>query len=455
MDSGNQSQEQGRASLIATGWAVALTALMMCAASGCHHHHPGASLQERTGGGISERWSASLPEGFDGWVVEAHPQCVTLFAWSSNADEASSSRTLRCHDPDGGALLWEQSIPVPAGFVYDRLHLFDDRIIYQNNHQMIGFDASDGQVVWVFDANDWVIGETVVADGRIVTSLSHEVIAVLNAHNGHWIRGVEAPNHRLINAWRRGGVEHAVVVLLQNKRRAGDSSSARLAAVRLDVSGGRQPSKPFAKMALAWELPINTNTYDMQLIGGVLVGHLTAGELWGVGPDDGEVLYQVPDKTRAALGARRDVNKGLVAGPEELNLVNSSDLSLRTALNTGQLLVLAPGQIILSQGHRTGVAMNMLEIQGLDPTNLKTRWRVQVPSQEFFRQQRALSRHHATLIAGGRFFVIVDTRTGRALWRKSVQQEQSRWTSVASDGRGLYVVYGQTPEPRLEAYPIR
>lgn len=429
---------------------------LMGVTSGCQQRHPDAPLQERTGGSIQERWSVSLPEGFDGWVVEAHTRCVMLFAWSSGMDETSASRTLRCHDPDDGSLKWEQSVPVPPGFVYDRLHLSDDRIIYQNNHQMIGFNASDGEVAWIFDANDWVIGETVLTDGRIVTSLSHEVIAILDARDGHWVRGVEAPNHRLVSAWMRDGVQHAVAVLLnKDRKRKGDASSGRLAAIRMDVDGGREPSKPFAKLTLAWEQPINTNTYDMQLIGGVLVGHLTAGELWGVEPVGGEVLYRTADRTRAAVGRPRSAKTKLVAGPEELKRVASTDLNPRLSLSADRLLVLAPGQIVLSQGHRRGVVMNMLEVQGLDPASLKTRWRVQVPSQEFFRQQRAMVRHHATLIAGGRFFVIIDTRTGRVLWRKSVQQEQSRWTSVASDGRGLYVVYGQTPEPRLEAYPIR
>ncbi len=437
-------------------WA-ALTLLVLLA--GCHSAVTDGPLRARTGGGLDRGWQTTLPEGYDGWTVMTSKRCVLLFAWSTGLEEATATRALRCHDPESGKLRWEQIIPVPAGFVYDRIHLADDRVIYQNNHHMRGLDMDDGQEVWVFQASDpetgsgWVIGEALVAHDRVLISLSHDSIGVLDAQSGRWIRGIEAPSHRLIGAWdhKKHGLV-ALAVMVSNS--LGQESQGKLVAIRTDVDGGERPGPPFAAQKRAWERDIETNTYDIHMIGDVLIGHLSRGELWGLRPENGEVLYKVPGTSNAVdfmdLSEIPDV-----IGPNELAMVSSRDFQRGKGPKKDHMVVLGQNQVVLTQGHRKGFAMSLLEVQAHNPRNFKPSWSVQLPSQEFFRFQQPLRDLGATLIAGGRFFVIVDVADGKVLWRRDADPEDQDWTSVSTNGRGLYVVYGRQAQPRLEAYPIR
>lgn len=441
----------GRSGLAWAGLVVLSTVLTGCPRS----VNPDTPLGERTGGGISGDWSVDLPEGFDGWTVQARGGCVLLFAWSTGMEDTSASRALRCHDPESGELRWERTIPVPSGFVYDKVHMTKTRVIYQNNQQMLGLELDSGDVAWTFDPGGRIIGETHVMADRVVTSLSHKVLVVLDTKRGHWRRGIDAPDHRLVGAMRsRSHGLVAMVVLVNDPSFDEGGSKGHLAAVKLDVDGGDEARPPFAGMEKAWELPIETNTYDIHLIGGVLVGHLARGELWGVTPDTGEVLYKAPDTGKVARFDDEEVESDL-GDLDELSYVTPADMAAGQRVSPHHMVVLAPGSSILSQGHRKGIAMQVLEIHAHDPKDFDRRWGLQLPSHEFFRIQHDLDGLGATLIAGARFIYIVDARSGEVLWRRAFNKERRDWTSVATEGRGLYVVYGREVKPRLEAHAIK
>lgn len=428
-----------------------LVALMMVA--GCRSHTPDASLAQRTGGPIAAGWSLKLPEGYDGWTVKTGQGCVLLFAWSNDIKESVTHRQLRCHDPDDGELRWSREIPIQAGLIYDRVHMAGGRVIYQNNQQLVALDASDGDLVWTFDPGRLLIHEAYVSATHTVVSLDQDLLAVLDTDGGQWLSGFSVPRHRLVaqvDSDQHGPL--AVVVRVAGDDPTTDDGGARLLALPLR-GGAPEPTPPFPRPRVAWELPIDVATYNVHLIDGVLIGPMSRGQLWGVDPDDGAVLYQVADSTTARSNNLDEDPEPM--GPPELARVSPADLDPAPRMPRNHLASLAPGEVLLSQGHRDGAVIQMLEVQARDPESFEPLWSLQLSSRSFFRIQQPLRAAHAVLLAGGRFATLVDSRTGRVLWRRTLDKSTHDWTHLATDGRALYLVLGREVEPRLEAIPLK
>jgi hypothetical protein len=420
---------------------LGLTALF---ATACYGVKSDSNLAQRTGGTIAQDWKIDLPNHYDGWTVKASPQCVVLFAWSAANDEDNTSRTLRCHDPDSGALRWDRSILVSPGFVYDKVHIVRDQVVYQNNQLLMGIDLDSGDELWSFDPGGRIIGATEVREDLVIASLNHKVLAVLDGRSGKWRRGIDIPDHRFVGLATSSEGPVAIVV-----RRASGDEPTRVIAVKLDGEGGTAPSPPFAPLETLWVLEIDTPTFDMHVVANVLVGHLSEGEFWGVSVESGEVLYKLP--RRAPSSADKNVSSEL-GDLDEMSHVQRTDLQQGRALPKDQILVMSSRQTLLSQGHRQGLALKLLEIQARAPRDFTRLWTVHLASLEYYRLQRDMPTIEAMFIAGGHFMQIIDTHKGKTLWSRSFTKESATWTSVATEGRGLYLVYGRQSTPRLEAH---
>jgi hypothetical protein len=121
----------------------------------------------------------------------------------------------------------------------------------------------------------------------------------------------------------------------------------------------------------------------------------------------------------------------------------------------GSLLEDQPGPLVFGQRTRQGVVLPLREVAALDPASQEVVWVSALPTDQPLRATVALPSADALLLMTGSHGLVLDRRSGALLAQRWLPAGREGWTDVASQGQGLYVVYGRDPQPRLEAWPLR
>lgn len=400
----------------------------------------------RSGESIDDPWNAEIPDRFRGTRLAFASGCVLVFGRTSiDADEPQ--RLVRCLEPADGKERWSRLLEVPAGLVQDRLHADDAVIIYQSKSRALGLDPRTGRTLWSFDPGGREIGGAQILGDRFYLSTDRETIVTLDASDGEWLAGHGCPDHTLVGvvAGSRGPV--AVV------RTTGDEQA--LAGLDLNSAGAEEPRPPFPVPRGVWQREVVHGGRHRIVAGAVVT--VTPTHLWSLDGATGEVLADIerpPGPGPKAVVSDSLGMRSFPAAEPSLASIRATDLRRAQPELPSAGVRILPSSIV-SSVHRTGFVLEMVEINRWDPRTFDRIWRSTRTGGARVARVQEVPGLGALLVASPKQVALLDLKTGREILRRDIDPLRTGWSSIATDGRGLYVLYGNDPVPRLEALPLR
>jgi hypothetical protein len=363
---------------------------------------------------------------------------------------APPAALIQCHDPDNGDRRWRRELEVSPNTSFTELRVVGHRVIYRDSAQIVALDVDDGDVAWRFDPSGRAVTALARDGERLVVSLNRDLLVWLDARDGAWRRGVKVPEHRLLGSHRG----QALVALLRP-----GTSGALLAAVPLEGPGGREPAPPFPTQEPRWTRALSRVPQGLWPVGGRLVVRLDQSRWMLLDQGHGDQLHQEGpgEPLAAALGTAGSQTPFPDQGHQRLAALTWESLRGQRALPEvmGSLLEDQPGPLVFGQRTRQGVVLPLREVAALDPASQEVVWVSALPTDQPLRATVALPSADALLLMTGSHGLVLDRRSGALLAQRWLPAGREGWTDVASQGQGLYVVYGRDPQPRLEAWPLR
>jgi hypothetical protein len=388
-------------------------------------------------------WHRDIPARFRSLEVEAAGGCVIIFGRTAiNAEEPE--RLIQCLDPDTGDDKWTRLLPVPGGLIRDEIRTVPGIVMHRSARGVVALDAITGRTVWTFDSGGRAIDRDTVHDGGLFLSLDSDTLVTLDVETGAWLSGHTWSDHTLIGVTSAEGRTVAIVV-------SGDGQDSELLGLDLRRSGGTAPAPPFPSPPVLWRAPAEPDA-KYHVVDGVVVG-VSVLKLTTFSASEGEVIYDATRRPAREGNAPRDPGmRSFPADHPGLSHLDPVDLApSRRSLLAGGTVVASRG-IYTHQVHE-GVMIDVLQIIALRPQDFSPRWTAAWSSTATRVTVRELPSLAAVLIARPGEVSVLDLDTGRHLARATIDPLRAGWTSVATDGRGLYVLYGHDPVPRLEAVP--
>lgn len=422
---------------------VGLLLLVGCASGG-------TPLERRAGAWEGEPWKVELDAEHKRWKLAMAPGCVLAWGRRLAQGERAASRLLQCHDPSSGERLWRRELSTQGG-ASEGVDVVGERIIYHDSDQVVALEADTGRPAWRFDPAGRLITGVQVDQGRLLVSLNHDLLLWLDARDGGWGRGVQLPDHRLLGSYRGD----FVAVQLE----AG-ADGALLVAVPQEGEGGRDPAPPFPFAEPRWGTGLPATPARVSALGEHLVVELNQGGWQLLKARSGELVHaqaaEPAAREQAPGGARGSQTP--FPGQDDARLAALSWDELRRAeglpLAMETLLEGAQGPWLLGERARQGAVLPMREVTAVDPARLQEAWTAALPTAAPVQRALPLPQAGALLLMAGGQGVVLDLKSGAWLARPALPEGGAGWTDVASQGQGLYVVYGHEAQPRLEGWPL-
>lgn len=406
----------GRPIGVVAGLLTALTCV------GCVHGEvPSRAL------GAPAGWSAVLPSAQVGWRAFATVDTV-LALGQTPADAEVPEQTLVCFDPLTGVVRWRWRGPGSSG----RVLLTGGRVVVVSAGGLVGLDEGSGATVWSLDPGEQGIGDALVSgNGQLVVSLAGELLVVLDAQTGEWLRAVAVPKSRLQVIW------HNLAVIGVDPSHSGWSRPALL-AIDLDSGGSVEP--PYPEATVAWRAPVVQLHTPLWEVNDKLIGELGRQEVWGLDADTGKIAWRQPLRLPAVghRGRRMRRATGWRSKRARHKRVTAEDLAEDIHLGFGQRPFGATSSLVLVQGAREGLAMKLVRIDAHQPADFTRRWSLSVPGREPFVVAHPLRDRSAVLLVRRTEARLVDLQRGATLasWRLGGAVP---WVDVTF-ARGLIVV---------------
>jgi hypothetical protein len=402
-------------------------------------------LARRAGAPLDEPWHAEISPRFRNIRVAVSAGCVVIFGRTAiDADEPQ--RLVRCLDPATGTQRWSRIVDVPRGLVRDKLHATPWAMIYQSGDRALGFDADTGATLWSFDPGGRAIHAAFVLGDRLYMSTDRETLVTLDAREGTWVTGHKSDGHTLLGVTRGPRGPLAIVRV--------EEPGPAILALELDSPGTRTPAPPFKAPREAWRLDPD-GVRGFRLVGEQLLAVLP-DRIWAVNATNGETIH---DAERTGVPAPKPVTPSDMGMRSFPSLeTGTRNIALRDLSRSGPELphqgVYFGPRSLVSHTARTGVLLDMVEIDRWDPGTLVRSWRSTRTSTGRVTAIHEVPELDALVVATPKQVALLDMRTGRLLLERRIDPLRSGWTSIATDGRALYVLYGNDPAPRLEALPL-
>ena len=419
-----------------------LVALVASTATACTSAR--SELVRRAGPPLAEPWHAELPDHFRNLTVAVGSGCVLVFG-RTPIDAEEPQRLIRCLEPRTGAQRWSRVIDVPRGLIRDKVHATPDAAIYQSGDRAVGLDPSNGAALWTFDPANRKIHAAFALGDRFYLSTDRDTLVTLDPRSGAWIAGHGCDGHVLLGVVR-GPLGALAIVRLEDPEPA-------VVALDLSSPGAREPAPPFRAPREVWRLDPE-DVRGFRLVGDVLLA-ATPHRVWSVDALTGRTLH---DEQRAQVAgvSVRPTGLGMRSFPAPESNTDGIEAALlerpRARLPQTQLHF-GPTSLV-SHAPRTGVLLDMVEIDRWNLGTLERIWRTTRPSTGRVTHVVEMPALGALVIATPRVVTLLDLTTGRLLLERRIDPLRTGWTGIATDGRGLYVLYGNDPAPRLEALPL-
>ncbi|MEO1270807.1 MAG: hypothetical protein AAFX99_22195, partial [Myxococcota bacterium] len=109
---------------------------------------------------------------------------------------------------------------------------------------------------------------------------------------------------------------------------------------------------------------------------------------------------------------------------------------------------------LMTQAPRSGITMTLLDMRAYDPTTLTVTWEATLPWQGMCRELSELPKLNAMFVANLHQVALLDMDTGRLLWSSDMNAERGPWSSIASNGFAVYVLYIDDTEVNVGALPL-
>ncbi|MBH24851.1 MAG: hypothetical protein CMH57_10430 [Myxococcales bacterium] len=424
-------------------------------------------LSARVGQALDDGWSIDLSrEGYEGWSVYApEGPCVVVTArtTSAHAEATRPRRSFACYDPLSGEPRWSYEHPVSEGFTWERVLFTPERLIYVRPDLAFGVSLSSGKLIWELD--DQIGREfqrsAALFDDLLILDLAHEVLVVLDANQGTWVRGVSLGGGQLQVVLPGPAGPLAVMTRVAELFEEGETHL--LEGFNVLGPGGEQPAPPRAEPNPLWSVEISDGDHKLHVVGDTLVGFLGEGHLHVLDPSDGETLHDLDleQKFRLVAGG---VGKAPASAPATSTTPLTPTQILQNArrpdppelgnLKNGRLELQGAPRWILTQGPRQGIAMTLVEVNAYDPRTLERRWRATLPWSATSRQQTRRSELDALFLANPQQAALLDAATGQVLWSDDLNAEDGPWLGIDTNGAALYTLHQEDTVVRLRARPL-
>jgi outer membrane protein assembly factor BamB len=330
--------------------------------------------------------------------------------------QRGGARVLARIEPETGAILWERRLeglgrgagPLEIG----------ERVVVGDGGAVVGLEAGSGEEAWRFAPPEGGIYRVLEGEGALKGRLW------VNVRNLRMVE-LEVGAGRVVGEVALDDDPVAAVV-------AGAGGAAW--ALVFHVGPAHAPTLQGLSLErgeVGWSLPIEVWEEGVEVVGGVAVGELAAGELWAVEPGTGELLWRQP---KHALGGR------VWSGGERL-LVTEAGLPSTLAPEAEE----APPE-------------GRLGVRGIDPRRgvAKEGWRAEVPTSYDVAGIEAIGESGEVFGATLDRLFVLEEREGRLQWtyHLSYRAAEGLWSNATCDGEAVYVVFGDPGGARLQRIPV-
>lgn len=375
-------------------------------------------------------WTLDLPERGRGWEVFTSGGKVAVLG-SFFDRERKHHIKVTFLDADTGEKGQEVSFDIARRALRSRVAQHGDLLVYWNTRQVEVLHPGNAQHLWRFDPNGRLITGLTATQEHIYLSLNNKTLVVLDLHTGDWVRGSLTEPHRYLKTVETDEGPLCIVTFPSKP-----NTENRIAAFEALGEGGASPQSALPEAKERWSRVLRTPPHALLGSANLVAGTVNERA-------DRKIFDARTGKTLHSFVRKSQVHHRDLLAEDLL-----PPAPLREQM---QPLLPVEGPWLWGFRFRQGFLLQVGELRLYDPADGAVLWTEHLPSLDTPRSVRYLRDMDALLWGAPDAIALFSAGEKKTLWTMRVPGERSSWSSIATDGRALYVVYDNGTRPSLEA----